>query len=411
MGLLDFNYEDPKSMGLLALAQGLFKAGAPQTRRVGLGEALSGGLGNMVQAQQQARDQQMKTQNDMMVLEMNRMQLDQNKSNILAKQKAAEFQARIPQIVQSFGKDYAGMRLAGVPQDLIEFIAKSGDLGMPEVARTIDTEGPNGEKITVSYDKQGRVVGQGVNSYVAPVSTNLGDRVVFNKPMAGQSLPMGRSPDSVATNNLQREKFNYEKTRDAQNQNKPTFSAELGGFVSPDGGFKPVAGMPKKSEKMTEDQSKATGWLVQAENAWKNMQSAGTKGKDANGNFIVTDAAKPGFNDVLSAVPSFGLTGGIANTLRGADRQKFMQSASSLSEALLRAATGAGVNKDEAAQKIAELTPQIGDSEDVTQQKLNAIPTYIESLKVRSGAGANKAYDILQNQGKNSGGWSITKVN
>jgi hypothetical protein len=43
--------------------------------------------------------------------------------------------------------------------------------------------------------------------------------------------------------------------------------------------------------------------------------------------------------------------------MRGADRQKFMQGSSSLSEALLRAATGAGVNKDEAAQKIQELTP------------------------------------------------------
>jgi hypothetical protein len=235
MGLLDnFNLDDPKTMGLLNAGLGIMGQAGDPTRQFSLGQALSGGLNAYTGTIQEAKRQKqleealkMRSQQDAMGLEMNRMQLDQNKSNILAKQKAAEFQAQIPQIVQSFGKDYAGMRLAGVPQDLIEFIAKSGDLGMPEVARTIDTEGPNGEKITVSYDKQGRVVGQGVNSYVAPVSTNLGDRVVFNKPMAGQSLPMGRSPDSVASNNITmrgqnmtdaraRDAFAFNKQKDLQ---------------------------------------------------------------------------------------------------------------------------------------------------------------------------------------------------
>lgn len=200
MGLLDFNYEDPKSMGLLALAQGLFKAGAPQTRRVGLGEALSGGLGNMAQAQQQARDQQMKTQNDMMGLEMNRMQLDQNKSNILAKQKAAEFQAQIPQIINHFGNDYQGMIKAGVPQELVKSIAESANYGRAKVARTMDVEGQDGSKLTRQFDEYGNAVGGDVNAYVAPQSINLGNQTIFAKPKAGQSFNMGMSPDAMAAN-------------------------------------------------------------------------------------------------------------------------------------------------------------------------------------------------------------------
>ncbi len=141
--------------------------------------------------------------------------------------------------------------------------------------------------------------------------------------------------------------------------------------------------------KMTEDQGKATGWLVQAENAWKNMQKVGL---DKEGN--VTSAAKPGFNDAIAAIPSFGATGGLANAMRGADRQKFMQASSSLSEALLRAATGAGITKDEALQKVQELTPAFGEEKETTKQKMAAIPLYIEALKVRAGPGAAKAAAI-----------------
>jgi hypothetical protein len=153
---------------------------------------------------------------------------------------------------------------------------------------------------------------------------------------------------------------------------------------------------------MTEDQGKATGWLVQAENAYKNMMSAGL-GPDGK----PTSAAYPGFNDALSAIPSLGATTAIANTMRGAGRQKFMQASESLSEALLRAATGAGVNKEEAAQKVRELTPVFGEDEETTKQKFAAIPLYIESLKVRAGPGARKAAGIAPsgNTGASSANW------
>lgn len=132
---------------------------------------------------------------------------------------------------------------------------------------------------------------------------------------------------------------------------------------------KPLQG----KSNVTEDQAKAAGWLVQADNAWANMQKALTASPTA---------AKP------SILPAGSK---IRNMMATPEERQFTQAASSLSEALLRAATGAGVNKDEASQKIAELTPVWGDDEDTQQQKRDAIPIYLESLKVRSGRAGEQA--------------------
>lgn len=204
-----------------------------------------------------------------------------------------------------------------------------------------------------------------------------------------------RAQNSVSRGNLQvaRERLDFDR-----NDPKGQYDAERGLVVNTRTGVaKPVTsadGAPlvgAKSVKLTEDQGKATGWLVQAENAFKNMQAVGVdeKGKP-------TSATKPGFNDALAAVPSFGATEALANSFRSENRQKFLQSSSSLSESLLRAATGAGVNKDEAVQKIREITPVFGDSDAVIKQKMDSIPLYIESLKVRAGPGASKAMEITK---------------
>jgi hypothetical protein len=129
----------------------------------------------------------------------------------------------------------------------------------------------------------------------------------------------------------------------------------------------------------TEDERKAAGWLSQASNAYTNMlASMYTKeGKR-------TGAEEKGFFESIGG-------GGAA---RGKERQKFVQAASSLSEALLRAATGAGVNENEAKQKIEELTPTYFDEPETIKQKLEAIPMYLKSLQLRAGRAAPKDYQI-----------------
>jgi hypothetical protein len=213
------------------------------------------------------------------------------------------------------------------------------------------------------------------------------------KPTTLSTSAISQSPDSVASTGL-----GYSRLKEETRHNGVTEGLENTKVLQAGGA----------GGKMTEDQGKATGWLVQAENAYGNMQGAMKS---------TPSAAKPGFPDMVAAVPGMG---GIANSMRGADRQKFMQGASSLSEALLRAATGAGVNKEEAQQKIQELTPVFGEAQETTDQKMAAIPLYIESLKVRAGPGAPKAAAVLAGNPKPasnvdkpaapSAGWSVEVV-
>ncbi len=150
----------------------------------------------------------------------------------------------------------------------------------------------------------------------------------------------------------------------------------------------------ERNSPPTEDERKAASWLDQATNAYKNMLGV----LDANPN-----AAKPA-GGILSAagslvqsLPIIGQTDiaqGVGNFIKPSDRLKFEQSTGSMSEALLRAATGAGVNRDEARQKVREITPVFGDDDATIKQKLDSIPVYLESLKTRAGRAAPKDYAV-----------------
>jgi len=150
-----------------------------------------------------------------------------------------------------------------------------------------------------------------------------------------------------------------------------------------------VAGVPLPSKNTgttvgnaSEDERKAAGWLVQADNAYKNILGAmyTKEGKP-------TGAEEKGFFEALPLIGGGGAT-------QSEKRQQFVQAASALSEALLRAATGAGQNENEAKQKIEELTPQYFDTRGTIDQKLKAIPVYLNSLKERAGRAAPKDYQV-----------------
>jgi hypothetical protein len=217
----------------------------------------------------------------------------------------------------------------------------------------------------------------------------------------GQMLPKTQSPDNIATNATTQRgqtmaagtaaaRLSFDKEQGA-NQFIPVDGVGLYVGDKRTGTARPVTdpqGQPVKADKpLTEDQAKATGWLVQATNAYKNMASV------LNAN---PKAARPGVGDAVAAIPGLG---GFGNSLRSKDRQKFAQGASSLSEALLHAATGAGFSRDEALQKAQELTPVWGEHAETTQQKLDAIPLYIETLKARAGNGAKTAARVLGDAG------------
>ncbi len=141
--------------------------------------------------------------------------------------------------------------------------------------------------------------------------------------------------------------------------------------------------LPKISAAQpTEDERKAAGWFAQADNARRNM--ANTLARDST-------ASAPTFKEsALSKVPVWGEE--FANSARPENRQMFVQAASSMAEALLRAATGAGINESEARQKANELVPILGDKPGVIQQKLESYDVYMASLRTR----ANRALPALE---------------
>ena len=115
------------------------------------------------------------------------------------------------------------------------------------------------------------------------------------------------------------------------------------------------------------------------------------------------NAAKPAgglrsaAGSLVQSLPIIGQTDiaqGVGNFIKPGDRLKFEQATGSMSEALLRAATGAGVNRDEARQKVREITPVFGDDDATIKQKLDSIPVYLESLRTRAGRAAPKDYAV-----------------
>ncbi len=412
-GLLDF--EDPRTMGLLNAGLGIMAQAGDTSRQFGLGQALASGLNTYQQTQLQDEMLKRKKAEQDIGMQMNQMQLGQMQQQIKDQEASKQRAAMLPQILAKYGNDYSRMVRDGVVSpEFAKQLAESQNYGKSKVARTVETVGKDGNKIVQQFDELGNAVGDGISAYIAPEKIDLGDKVVFSLPKVGASFTKGMSAADRDASAHRWAGFNLQK----EQQYKPTWNNELGSFIEPPSKMFPqgrkieLAGYNKPDKPMTEDQAKSSGWLTQAENAWKNMQEAGTSGLDKNGNYIIKESSRPGFNDVLEKVPSFGLAGGVANNLRGADRQRFLQASKSLSEAALRAATGAGMNEYEAKQKVEEITPQIGDSDEVIQQKYKSVPLFLEGLKMRAGSGAPKVQNILNNSGKPAtGAWGIERVN
>jgi hypothetical protein len=151
-------------------------------------------------------------------------------------------------------------------------------------------------------------------------------------------------------------------------------NAPAGFRFKPDGSLEPIPGGPKPAgATASEDERKAAGWLTQSRKAYQDMEDA---------------LALDGEADSPGVVETYVPIEEAANRSRSPARQKYVQASSAFSEAVLRAATGAGVNKDEAIQKVRELTPARGDSDVVKEQKRASLQNYLVSLEQRAGRAA-----------------------
>jgi hypothetical protein len=226
------NFDDPQQAGLLAFAQNMFAAGAPQTRRVGIGQALTSGLSGMQQAQQAAELAKRQKQEEEMMMQMKQMQLGQFQQQMKDSEAAKRQAAMLPELLQKFGNDYQGMIRAGIPADLVKSLAESQNYGKQKVARVEEIGGKNGEKLRQMYDDYGNPINQAMPGYVAPQLVDMGNSKKFVTPMAGQSFNMGMSPAERAAEN----RFNkqYEQSSDG-GVSQAAFNKQFG---KPPAGFR-----------------------------------------------------------------------------------------------------------------------------------------------------------------------------
>lgn len=111
-GLLDIDFNDPSTAGLLGMAQGFFDAGAPSRTRIGTGQAIMAGLQGMQQgqqgAQQYAINQELlrrKKAADDLNMEMNQFEFGQKKQTVADQKLARDAMIK-----------YAKLRQAGIGQ-------------------------------------------------------------------------------------------------------------------------------------------------------------------------------------------------------------------------------------------------------------------------------------------------------
>jgi Sec-independent protein translocase protein TatA len=431
------NLTPEQNQGLLGLATQLLQASGPSRTPISFGQALGAGLQGFQSSMDQAQQRKMQQQAFGLDQQLKNLQLQGAMGEQQDRQTAREQQLAAQRVAREYNNSLASPTAAAqgvlgsnmAPTiDNAERLAAAPRLGqqpaLDEYSRRIGladalraqglfaqadaqevaalkfkpefdqkpqfATGPDGKPFAYVLDKGGNQKRlDGVLPRDEMKLADVGGKLVPYNPYQltpNQSFTKTLSPDAAASNAVARDRLAFDKSQ----AGKPVYNADAGGFVLPPSPMFPagrVIPLMGSGKKMTEDQGKATGWLVQAQNAFENLKSVGLDEKGAP-----TSAARPGILDSIGNIPGLD---GIANSFRSADRQKFIQAASSLSEALLRAATGAGYNREEGLQKIREITPIFGEDPSVTQQKIAAIPLYIESLRVRAGPGADKASEVL----------------
>lgn len=405
-GLLDF-FKSPEGQGLLAAG-----FGAMGSRNPWVGMSRGGLLG--LQAYGQASEMQADRQRQQAMDERQTQVFDWQKSAYEQQQeamrKAQEQQAAQQNYLGSLGKvtsprldaqpnqaDPRQMLGMGFDPKFIETYMNADNLGKAKIKDFKEIRNPDGSVSVVGFDEFGNATNTKQTPFKAPDVRSFGGYIGGIDPITGKVTNYGQVTMSAAEKdasargwgglNLQRDQFTYSKSKDTQER-----ADKLAGGTG----------------NATEDERKAAGWLAQASTAWANMQKAMGGVDPKTGKFTNPDVAMPGFPDAIAAIPSFGLGEVVGNTMRPPARQQFNQASSSMGEAILRAATGAGMNQYEAEQKVRELTPVFGEDPSTTEQKMRAIPIYLESLKARAGRAAPKDWSIpVVNAPSDGNGWSI----
>ncbi len=277
-----------------------------------------------------------------------------------------------PEALDVVGKqkplDFQSLYAQGVPAARLEELAKLSTLGMPTVARTLERDDGRGGKETIQLDAQGRIVGQGIPAYIAPVQVNQGDRTTFVRPNAGVSLPINMSP-------AERDASARGWTSIADARRNGGEKAPSGYRFKEDGSLEAIPGGPASGAKgLTESQAKATAFLGQMRATSETLKQIAPDQSNWWEQANVGMASTPG-----------------ANIFASDKGQQIRQAQEQWAEAFLRFKTGAAATEAEVKRNVRTYFPQFGDRPEVIEQKARMREQAEADIALVAGKGADKA--------------------
>jgi hypothetical protein len=271
---------------------------------------------------------------------------------------------------------------------LAQGFGRMGIMGMEEIADSVAkqrTENKARNKTAEYLRKAGRtdladMVDQGL------IGGREAASVLLQKPATGEIrqidnklvrvMPDGSvtemyASDSPAELTADMREYNLAKEQGFTGNFIEFIQAQKGGGLqirtNPDGTTEIIQGGPA-STKLTEGQSKATGFFARSDEANKIMAGLEQEGTDLR-------------NAISGALP-FG------NYMRTAEGQKYDQAKRNFINAILRQESGAAIGPSEFASAELQYFPQPGDSPEVIAQKKANRATAVSALKVSAGPGA-----------------------
>ena len=429
-GLLDGRggFDDPITMGLLGASQALL---TPMSQGGGLGAA----FGAFPAAQQAAEQRRMREL--MLQAQMGNMQSETEYRNAqmeASRQKAmrdAQIEAGRNSVYEQIAMqnmptfrdasaaitgvnptaDYVApqnRRLSLTPQ-LAAQAARFGikpeeltavfDAGRPEVARTIESLSASGLPQTMQYDKFGQPVGAGINKPFEMKMADLGGSLTSYNPYAPPStLTKTMTPGEVATNNLGRDRLNFDK------REKWEVDKDRGIVVNPETGEakqitlnnKPVGAKEKDPNENQSNAALYAGRMKAANNVITEL------GNDPS----VLGAS---INQSLTGTPLIGgALGGASNYFLSPQTKQYLQAQRDFINAVLRRESGAAIGEQEFDNARKQYFPQPGDDEATKQQKADARARAIAGIEVAAGPAQSKVGSIADTKSPNPSG-SVTE--
>jgi hypothetical protein len=396
-GLLGQGWEDPRSSAIMSLAGGLLKGD--------FGGGLLGASDAFAQAKQDAVRQQfmdMQMRNLQAQEEQRRMQIEAERRKrealpglfrgpgMTGGQAVPQEVGGIPMFSQPMGVsqpqqtpgglDVMAALRAGYDPKEIQELAGLSNVGLPEVARTVETVDERGRPVTLQFDKFGRPVGKGMEKWQAPVFQNLGNRTVALDPVSMQergSFQQGVSPNTVYSGNITLRGQNMADARSRESNAQSRIPA--GYRPTADGQLEFIPGGPAdpnaaKKAAPTEFQGKAAMFGDRAAEADRIITSLEGKYSPMAVNAKVAADNAPWY---LGG----GVAGAVANAITSDEAQMVEQAQRDFVNAVLRLESGAAISEGEFHNARKQYFPQPGDSQAVVAQKAANRKRAIQGLR------------------------------